>query len=140
MTAHRRLVLVWGLAGLAALAVAAVLHLWVPDGGPESSICMMRRNLGLPCPGCGMTRAFAALAKADWGAAWQLHPFAYLLAVELAALWLVVGWWILRRGELPWRRAVTVATRSRLTAFIVVQAAAYLAFWTGRVATGTLPW
>lgn len=87
-----------------------------------------------------MTRAFAALARGDWWAAWQLHPFAYLLAVELAVLWLVAGWWILRRGELPGRRPVAAATRSRLSAFVLVQVAAYLAFWTGRMATGTLPW
>lgn len=87
-----------------------------------------------------MTRAFAALARGDWWAALQLHPFAYLLAIELAALWLVAGWWILRHSELPWRRTAATATGSRLTAVVLVQVAAYFAFWTGRVATGTLPW
>lgn len=87
-----------------------------------------------------MTRAFAALARGEWWTALQLHAFAYLLVIELAALWLVAGWWIMRRGELPWGRPAGAATRSRLTAFVLVQVAAYLAFWTGRMATGTVPW
>lgn len=86
-----------------------------------------------------MTRAFAALARGDWREAWQLHPFAYLIAVELVVLWLAAGWSILRRGALPWQNA-RAATVSRLTPFVLLQVAAYLAFWTGRVATGTLPW
>lgn len=116
------------------------LRQWTPSGGAEGTLCLFRRTVGLPCPGCGMTRAFAALARGEWWDALQLHPFAYLLAAQLAALWLVAGWWILRRGETPWRGPAAAATRSRLTAFVLVQVAAYLAFWTGRVATGTLPW
>lgn len=32
----------------------------------------------LPCPGCGMTRAFIAMFKGDWAAMAVLHPYAPL--------------------------------------------------------------
>ena len=35
---------------------------------------------GLPCPGCGMTRAFIRLLHLDFAGAWQMHPFVYLYA------------------------------------------------------------
>lgn len=37
--------------------------------------CFFANTTGLPCPGCGMTRATAALLKGQWGLALQYHPF-----------------------------------------------------------------
>lgn len=36
---------------------------------------------GLPCPGCGMTRACLCLLHLDFAGAWQMHPFIYVLFV-----------------------------------------------------------
>jgi hypothetical protein len=36
---------------------------------------------GLPCPGCGMTRAFVAFFTGHWGTMARLHPFAPLFVV-----------------------------------------------------------
>ena len=38
--------------------------------------CLFANVTGLPCPGCGMTRAMGALVRGDWNAAVQFHPFA----------------------------------------------------------------
>lgn len=50
-----------------------------------SSICIFRSIIGLPCPGCGLTRAFLAVMRGDPAAAFSAHPLFLLAAVSLAA-------------------------------------------------------
>ncbi|MBI3945364.1 MAG: DUF2752 domain-containing protein [Armatimonadetes bacterium] len=50
-------------------------------------LCPMHGVFGLPCPGCGLTRAFAALMRADVAAALRLNAlsiplFAFLVAAS----------------------------------------------------------
>ena len=66
-------VLVW-------LALAAVLVLLLDVG------CVFRRVTGVPCPGCGMTRAYLAAARLDFGAAFFFHPLWPLPAVLFGVL------------------------------------------------------
>jgi len=121
----------WLLVGLAGLAGLAVLHVWVPSGDPASSICLSRRLLHLPCPACGMTRAFAHLAKGEWTAAMALHPLAPIVAVEM-----ILGWaaWGPALAGRSWRPPI------RLESVLVANVAVLVALWLGRAATGTLPW
>ncbi len=121
----------WFLAGLLGLAGLAVLHVWVPSGDSSGAICLSRRLFHLPCPGCGMTRAFAHLAKGEWGAALVLHPLAPVVALEMVLGWL--AWGAVAAGR-PLRLPVRVET------LLVANAAALCALWLGRLATGTLPW
>jgi hypothetical protein len=128
----RRSAWLWALAGLAGLAGIAFLHLWVPAPGAENSICFFRRALGIPCPGCGLTRAFAHLAKGDWAAALAAHPLGPLLAAEIVLAWLVWGRAALRNLPLPrpaWLERVVLA-----------HVAVLCALWLGRLSTGNLPW
>jgi hypothetical protein len=121
----------WLLTGLAGLAGLAVLHVWVPSGDPSGAICLSRRLLHIPCPGCGMTRAFAHLAKGEWGAALALHPLAPVVALEMVLGWIAWGAAVFRR---PFSLPVRIET------LLVANAAALCALWLGRAATGTLPW
>ena len=122
----------WFLAGFLGLAGLAVLHVWVPSGDPSGAICLSRRFLHLPCPGCGMTRAFAHLAKGEWTAAVTDHPLAPVVALEF-----ILGW-------AAWGAVLASGDRFRLPVRIetvfLANAAALCALWLGRVATGTLPW
>lgn len=122
----------WLLTGLLGLAGLAVLHLWVPSGDAAGAICLSRRVFHLPCPGCGMTRAFAHLAKLEWSAAWQDHPLSFALAVEG-----VLGWAMWGATLLPGRR---FPSPPRVDTVLLANAAALAALWLGRTAAGTLPW
>lgn len=129
---RRRSLWLWALAGLAGFAAAAVLHLWVPHSSPETSFCFSRRVLGLPCPGCGLTRAFAHLAKGEWSAALAAHPLAPVLAAEIVLVWLAWG-----RSAL---RGLPSPRPAWLTPAVLAHLAVLCALWLGRLSTGTLPW
>jgi hypothetical protein len=122
----------WAAAGLAGIVGLAVFHVWAPSGDPAHAVCLLRRFFHLPCPGCGMTRAFAALAKGDWSTAIALHPLAPVLAAELIGGWVV--WGIALASHRPWRLT------ARLDSLLLANLGALAALWLGRVATGTLPW
>ncbi len=47
-------------------------------------VCPMILFWGLPCPGCGMTRAALLFFKGKWNTAWQMHPFFFVLLVLAA--------------------------------------------------------
>ncbi|MFV0528638.1 MAG: DUF2752 domain-containing protein [Lachnospiraceae bacterium] len=57
----------------------------------KKAVCPLFLTLGLPCPSCGMTRAFLLLLQGEFSAAWAMHPFIY--AVILLALIAAVYRW-----------------------------------------------
>jgi uncharacterized protein DUF2752 len=122
----------WLFTGLAGFAGLAILHVWVPSTDPAGALCLMRRLFHLPCPGCGMTRALAHLAKGEWSAAVRDHPLAPVLAVEVALGWAAWG------ASLAAARSLRLPVR--LETLVLANAAALVALWLGRAATGTLPW
>ncbi len=122
----------WLLAGLAGLAAFGVLRVWVPLEGRQNAVCLFRRLTGVPCPGCGLTRAFAHLAKGEWSAALADHPFSPLIALEIVLFWAAWGGALL--GRLP------AHPRDWVGRVAVCQTALLCALWLGRLATGTLPW
>ena len=54
-----------------------VSHL--PPDGAGVPVCLFRAMSGLPCPGCGLTRALSSLIQGDPAAAFSYHPFAFIL-------------------------------------------------------------
>ncbi|MEO0948595.1 MAG: DUF2752 domain-containing protein [Cyanobacteria bacterium J06641_5] len=50
--------------------------------------CPFRHGLGLPCPGCGLSRSLGEFASGNWRQAMEIHAFAPV-AAAIAAL--VVG-------------------------------------------------
>lgn len=47
----------------------------------QRSICFIYNITGLPCPSCGMTRAFLSLGRLDFMKAFQNHPLFLLVPV-----------------------------------------------------------
>jgi hypothetical protein len=69
-------------------AVFAVSALWSPADLPGLVLCPFRALTGLPCPGCGMTRAFCSLGHGDLSGAFgynALAPFVFAAALLLWA-------------------------------------------------------
>lgn len=57
--------------------------------------CPISYGIGIPCPGCGLSRALVILLYGDWQTALTLHVFAPVLLLAL----LLIGW----TGVLPKR-------------------------------------
>ncbi len=62
------------------LLAASLLLLFFALGSPA---CFFYNFFGLPCPGCGMTRALLAVLQGDLTRAWQNHPLFILLPLLL---------------------------------------------------------
>jgi hypothetical protein len=45
---------------------------------PQVDVCQFHRVTGLPCPGCGLTRAACSLSHGQWAQAWAYNPFVFL--------------------------------------------------------------
>ena len=78
---------------LAACALAAVLVVafFLPaDRGLGFPLCPLKSLAGIPCPTCGMTRAFCNAVQAHWQASLLWHPLGIpvALACLVGALWL----------------------------------------------------
>lgn len=87
--------------------VLPVLQLPVPE------LCMMRRLVGIDCPGCGLTRCFISLAHGDLAAAWSYNPAGLWLFLIMAFQipFRTYQLWRIRRGLseiiLPWALQIT---------------------------------
>lgn len=71
-----------------ALTAAAAAHLAANAVGLPGWVCPWKAATGIPCPGCGLTRATLRLMRGEWTEAMHLHPFAPVAVVGIA---LVVG-------------------------------------------------
>lgn len=72
--------LCWALLGSALILISAQVlkvRIWV---------CAFREMTGLPCPGCGMTRAFSSLCRGQWQRALSYHPLSPIVFVAVIAL------------------------------------------------------
>lgn len=70
-------------AALAAAVSGGLLHLagyQLASALPGVPLCPFNALTGLPCPGCGMTRAFLALGRLDFAGAYASNPLSFPLA------------------------------------------------------------
>jgi hypothetical protein len=65
------------------LVLIGILHLILASVGFSGWSCPILLATGVPCPGCGVTRASAALLKGDWRNMASLHIFAPVLLAVL---------------------------------------------------------
>ncbi len=125
-----RRALFWLVGGVGAAGLVVLATRTPPDDG-SMSICLTRRVLGLPCPGCGLTRGLAHLLQGNLARAMTLHPLAPLVAADAMAGW---GIWGLAAHGL----AAPPAPHT-VRAVLLAQLAVFVALWLGRLATGTAP-
>jgi hypothetical protein len=73
-------------AGLAAAGLFAIFWWLSPADDPSLRLCPFHWLTGRPCPLCGLTRAFCALAKGHFGQAVHfnaLSPLAFAMVFSL---------------------------------------------------------
>ncbi|MEM6960247.1 MAG: DUF2752 domain-containing protein [Myxococcota bacterium] len=73
----------WIVAGIATPIAAALLHF------SELELCGLKRMIGLPCPGCGLSRGTEALLRGDLVTMWNMHPLTPIV-------FLLCGWFCLQ--------------------------------------------
>ena len=125
LSSHRNL---WFVGTAMAVVIAGALLAFGPG---EGSTCLIYTATGVSCPGCGMTRAAAAMLRGDWSSMWRFHPMAVVVAVEGFVTWATWGWTVFVR-----RRRVDEAV---LLWLLVANTVLLLVVWIVRLATGTLP-
>ena len=112
--------------GVTAVAAAQVLGVATGVGGWP---CPLKAAFGIPCPGCGLTRASVALLRGEFATAFGLHAFAPVLLLGLAALAVA--------GLLPAARreafADFVERFERRTGAAYVLGAGLLVYWSVRL-------
>ena len=71
--------------------VALMLAFLLPPKGIGFSLCWLRGQFHIPCPGCGLTRSLSCAVRGKFYESWLLHPFgpcilALFFAVALISL------------------------------------------------------
>ncbi|MGA2116457.1 MAG: DUF2752 domain-containing protein [Bryobacteraceae bacterium] len=97
-------------------------------GLPLDWVCAFRRQTGLPCPACGMTRAAVLAVHGQWCRAWQMSPGGTALTAGLvAAAMLLLGLGVAERLG----KAMTGRAENILRLAALVYAASATAVWLG---------
>jgi len=86
-------------------------------------LCAFRRATGFPCPSCGLTRSWTAVAHGRLGHGFRMHPLGPPAFVAALALSLVPRRWL---GRLP----------SYPSAALPAFAVAWIGVWLLRLAVG----
>jgi Protein of unknown function (DUF2752) len=68
-------------------AIFAVSAAWRPSELPGVVLCPFRALTGLPCPGCGMTRAFCSIGHGELYRAFVYNALAPFVFVAALLLW-----------------------------------------------------
>lgn len=109
-----------------AVGAAHVALSAIPHGGWS---CPLMSATGLPCPGCGLGRATAALLRGDVGEALHLHAFAPVAVIGLALLGVAAI-----APPLRTRLAAPVERLEAATGISVLLGVALVVYWLGRLA------
>jgi hypothetical protein len=90
----------------AALVTLTAPFVYAPYVGRGPVLCPWHGLAGLPCPGCGLTRAFCALAHLDVRAALALNALSLPLLVVLLVVPVVGALELARRHPYGWYRGL----------------------------------
>jgi hypothetical protein len=110
-------------AGLFALAVQR-----------DFPLCPLAGSFGIPCPGCGLTRATLALLHGDVRSALRFHPLVLLVAPLVAVLASAAAFELLRgprRPPKPWLRLKARTVSAAAAALFVLTLGVWLARFAG---------
>jgi hypothetical protein len=118
------------LIGLSAVFVISML--WRPPDEPTVILCPFRALTGLPCPGCGMTRAFCALGHGDLLRAIHFNALSPLLYLSFIVIWLGAAATVFKFDRV---RDAVMRLRPNMTASMLMLALV-LVWWAVRLVYG----
>ncbi len=122
---------------LGSALVWTAAHLYAPfvHGGPV--ICPVHGLVGMPCPTCGLTRAFCALVQGDFLGALQWNALVVPLAILFLAGPVIAGLEIFSGKAYRFYHSFLYSSRiaERFAAVVIVYHVARCAVW---YASGTL--
>ena len=106
---------------------AGGLHLGLSLAGLPAWNCPILAATGIPCPGCGLTRATMALIRGDVMGSLRLHAFA---PIFLAALVMMVLVLVLPEIPRTWlvKGMSYLETRNGITSWVFLSLMLYWAF------------
>jgi len=116
------------------LRAAAVAIVWILSCAPlalGAASCPMAETLGVPCPGCGMTRAVLLLGRGDVLGSLRMHPLAVPSALT-SLLVMVATVWITAREGTPFAIVRRKIGQVAVAAFVAVQVA-MIGVWIARM-------
>jgi hypothetical protein len=109
---------------IAMLATAVFLMLILTAAGVSTWQCPLRSTLGIPCPGCGLTRAMVLFVQGHWQASICLHAFAPIV--------LAIGILLATGSAMPQRLQQSMVAhvtdfekRTGITALLIISALIY---------------
>lgn len=68
-------------------AVLITSYFYYADPNPKISLCMFYNLTKLPCPGCGLTRSFCAMAKGQIIEAFNFHLLGPIIFTATVTAW-----------------------------------------------------
>lgn len=95
---------------LAAAGLAALVRLL------GHGLCPSRELLGLPCPGCGLTRSILLIFQGRFGESWRLQPFGYAW-LALAAVFVLDRYVLYSRQEL-WKGLLALVCAGMVVLYV----------------------
>lgn len=110
---------------LALITVLAILQVGLAAAGWRGWQCPIYFIFGVPCPGCGLSRATALFIQGKWQTAIEMHAFAPILAVAVGFLMITA----IMPGSLQQRAAQHVAAWERRSGIVTLVVLAMFIYW-----------
>jgi hypothetical protein len=88
----------------AAVLVLGISYAYAPYAHDGPVVCLLRGLVGIPCPSCGLTRAFCALSHFEVREALRYHALSPLIFAAVAATPFVAAYEVATRRPVsrPW--------------------------------------
>jgi len=106
---------------------AGAAHLGLSLAGLPSWSCPIFAATGIPCPGCGLTRATMQLIRGDFSQSFQTHAFAPIFLFALLVMGITLVLPEAQRISLI-TKISTFETRNGITAWVLFFLMLYWAF------------